>query len=111
MLLDEFFTLKIVDFDLSYRKGDKYIRSQGSKYYRAPELETKTCKDPLKADIYSLGVIIFVLFSKGIFPFPPDLQIVDRDMKDLLSDDPEKFWEVHGFLKKRYSPPFQNEFK
>jgi len=38
LLIGSNYQLKIADFDLSYKVGDKRIVSDGSKHYRAPEI-------------------------------------------------------------------------
>mmetsp|Transcript_117071 Transcript_117071/g.164592 ORF Transcript_117071/g.164592 Transcript_117071/m.164592 type:complete len:129 (+) Transcript_117071:377-763(+) len=38
LLIGDEFKLKIADFDLCFKHGDKNIRSRGTKYYRAPEM-------------------------------------------------------------------------
>lgn len=111
LLLDEKFQLKIADFDLAYLSGDTQLRSRGSKFYRAPELENRTCKDPMAADIYSLGIIIFVLLSRGVFPFNPEITVEGHSMEKLLQKDPNKFWNVQSFFKKKNTPFFDEDFK
>lgn len=68
ILIGNDFELKICDFDLSYREGDKHIFSEGTPFFGAPELSTRNCKNPYKADIYSMGAILFYLITGGCMP-------------------------------------------
>ena len=75
---DENATLKIIDFGTAkaYKEGQKFTKSLGSvqkfyilffkSYYIAPEVLTK--KYDYKCDIWSCGVILFILLS-GYPPF------------------------------------------
>lgn len=68
ILLSKDFELKICDFDLSYLEGDEKIKSNGTKYFRAPELFFNHCSNTKKADIFSAGILLFILKSGGILP-------------------------------------------
>ena len=72
LLLSQDYQLKIADFDLSSLKGDAEIFSKGSKFYRAPEVKSSECTNGSAADIYSAGVILFILKSGGIAPHAED---------------------------------------
>mmetsp|Transcript_34370 Transcript_34370/g.31089 ORF Transcript_34370/g.31089 Transcript_34370/m.31089 type:complete len:96 (-) Transcript_34370:639-926(-) len=71
LLLDQKFKLKLTDFDLSQRISDGYVTSKGTIFYRPPEVIAEEATDLIKVDIYSLGIIHFVLKSGGI---PPHLE-------------------------------------
>mmetsp|Transcript_18412 Transcript_18412/g.16065 ORF Transcript_18412/g.16065 Transcript_18412/m.16065 type:complete len:107 (+) Transcript_18412:61-381(+) len=73
LLLDADFTLQLCDFDQSYQKGDLNITSRGSIGFRPPEIAEDTCKDPFASDIYSLGIIMFVLKSGGYLPYTENM--------------------------------------
>lgn len=71
LMLDHKYQLKLIDFDLSYAKGDK-SRSGGCKNFRAPEvLIGDESYNPYQADIFSMGVVLFVLLANK-YPFPED---------------------------------------
>jgi len=82
LLLGENFTLKMADFDLSYVKGVHNLRhmSRGTRFYRAPEVFVKQCQDPFKADIFSLGVMLFVMKTNGRIPFTEDVAYKGQDL-------------------------------
>lgn len=95
VLLGADFNLKIIDFDAAYKKGDPHILSRGTRNYRAPEIRNETCMDPEASDIYSMGIILFVLMT-GSLPYIEGKIINDLDLEKLLRDEDEKFWEFHA---------------
>jgi len=68
LVLSSEFTLKIIDFDQSQLITDAIMTSGGTPVYRAPEVSYGTCQDLRAADIYSVGVILYIL-KTGEFPF------------------------------------------
>ncbi|KAJ5071080.1 serine/threonine-protein kinase brsk2-like protein [Anaeramoeba ignava] len=111
LLLDEFENLKIADFGMAGLLDVKQMfeTSCGSPHYAAPEVIIGNSYDGRKSDIWSCGVILFVL-TVGRLPFEGDnikrvLMLVKRglyqipddvapDIKDLINKmlqvDPEK---------------------
>ncbi|GMJ14762.1 calcium dependent protein kinase 1 [Hibiscus trionum] len=77
--------LKVIDFGLSIflKPGDKLSAVVGSPYYVAPEV-LKKCYGP-EADVWSAGVIIYVLLS-GVPPFwgESEQEIFDEILKGEL---------------------------
>jgi len=73
ILLDKSYNIKLSDFGfctpLIGKKGDKQLSTQlGTLYYTAPEILEKKKYDGIKADIYSLGILLFILVTgKRIF--------------------------------------------
>jgi serine/threonine protein kinase len=63
VLIDANFNLKLCDFDVSQNLTDKKQVGAGTMIYRAPEVSSGLCKNFSAADIYSLGVILFILIS------------------------------------------------
>ncbi len=94
-------TLKICDFDLSYKQTDSSIRGKGSKYYRAPEVEARTCQDPKAADIYSMGIVLFVFYTRGVFPFSEEFKVRGRPINEVFNKSNSEFWQLHPVSKKK----------
>ena len=98
LLLDSQYNLKIADFGLStiiQSDGDAMMKSAyiiGSKGYQAPELLLKKKYD-LKCDIFSMGVILFVLLN-GYPPFQCAHKN-DKWFKPLIKNKYDKFWKIH----------------
>jgi len=91
LLLGSDFKVKITDFDAGYIVGDDKVLSLGSLNFRAPEVIEKKCLDPFKADIFSLGILLFI-FNIGYLPFHESDLIGGYDLYDLLLNDIQKFW-------------------
>jgi calcium-dependent protein kinase len=94
--------VKVIDFGLSADwKGTPLYRKYGTPYYVAPEVlqasETRSTSYGKKCDIWSLGVIVYILLC-GYPPFRGD---TDREIYDnisnstvLFEDDPgEYIWK------------------
>ncbi len=94
LLLGEDFRLKICDFDLSYKKGDKNILSNGTIHFRAPELKNHQCDKPELADIYSAGIILFAM-KVGHLPYLENEKVRGYDLYDLLMKDKLRYWQAH----------------
>jgi len=95
LLLGADFQLKIADFDSSYKSGDAMIMAEGTKNYRAPELKGQCLLDPAAADVYSMGIILFLLLMR-CFPYTETLTETNADfLWKYLLDDYEKFWSLH----------------
>lgn len=97
LLLDAKYNLKITDFGLSKiitSDADAIMKTTyvGTRGYQAPELlENK--KYDLKCDIFSVGVILFILLAG----YPPFEQASKNDkwFKPLTKNNIEKFWRAH----------------
>ena len=111
LLLGEDYQLKISDFDLSYRVGDSKIYSKGSKLYRAPELKNSECKDAVAADMYSLGVILFVLKSGGVVPHAEDQLYDGVDLRKLLHNDSRTFFRKQCTIQDRRESFYSADFR
>jgi len=92
LLLDENFQLKIADFDASFMPEDRKVETKGSMYYRAPEMIEGNCYNPQAADVYSLGIILFLLKTDGRLPFDERGFVGDVDMRRLLRTNKNMFW-------------------
>jgi serine/threonine protein kinase len=72
VLIDKYGRAKLADFGLSHRtSGGEAIRPRGTFFYMAPEMIDGKQYDPLKADIWSLGVTIYYLWA-GDIPWPKE---------------------------------------
>lgn len=111
LLLGEDFRLKLVDFDLAYKTGDLFILSKGSKFYRSSEIIAGYCEDPLKADIFSAGIILFVFKAKGILPHYEGDLCRGHDLYGMLRNDIEGFWKMHTMIQKSDEEFFDKDFK
>lgn len=69
ILVDCDLTLKIADFGYaSFQKVDNLSSYRGTFTYMAPEIKEGKQYNGLKVDLFSAGVILFILI-RGIFPF------------------------------------------
>jgi len=109
LLLDEQFQLKITDFDLAQcMVTEKKLFGSGTIGYRAPEVTKGRCNNFAAADIYSMGVILFILFT-GYPPYNEDsTDGYDHFYKLLRSY--RGFWEAHSRKKGKdfYSEEFMD---
>ncbi|EAX89607.1 CAMK family protein kinase [Trichomonas vaginalis G3] len=68
LLLDQFGRAKVGDFGLSSKNNSKTSTNFGGSFlYMAPEIFLKEPFDPYKADVWSFGVSLYVLYTG----FPP----------------------------------------
>jgi serine/threonine protein kinase len=111
LLIGKDFQLKITDFDLSYKVGDKKIQSKGTFSFRAPELLFENCTDPNKADIFSAGIILFVLRSGGRSPQQENIVFEGHNLYELMHTDNQKFWSIHEKALEKTPGFFSEEFK
>lgn len=105
LLLDGDFNLKIIDFAFSHPLESPESQINGTPGYLAPEIYSKKCRDLSKADVFSAGVVLFVL-ARGMPPFN------ESHSQDLhfraLSQFPDQFWKYHQSKSPNglYSPQF-----
>lgn len=111
LLLGEDFKLKIADFDTAYIYGQTQVQSKGTKSYRAPEILNCECKDPQAADIYSMGVILFIFKCQGKLPYKEQTSSKGVDFLHLLKNDKSQFWEKQREIQRRENSFFSQDFK
>jgi len=111
LLLGEDFELKISDFDLSYYEGDDSVSGSGTPYYRAPEMLEGECYDPQAADIYSAGVILFVLKSGGKLPHSEHAPYEGINLWKLMYEDNPQFWKTHSKIQNKPMSFYDEDFK
>lgn len=68
ILLDSNYNIKICDFGISCIRKDYLTRQDGSLAFTAPEMLGSSPYDPMKSDIWSLGITFYFLITGG-FPF------------------------------------------
>jgi serine/threonine protein kinase len=68
MLLDEHDDVKLVDFGLAVTVPSIRDEALGNYHYMAPEVIWRCPHDPVKADVWSLGIALFIMLS-GEKPF------------------------------------------
>jgi len=126
LMLSSNYQVKIIDFDLSAYQSDKTILSSGTRDFRAPELRKSKVKDMVKADIFSLGVILFVMKTSGILPFREPKsdetlrkeEEIDLDvfktlttMNQMLDENPRLFWKTFCKMHNHSDTFFSFELK
>lgn len=98
LLLDSDFNLKIADFGLSttveskYGYGIMYTRV-GTERYMPPEMLEKNAYIGTCADLFSAGVILFVL-AFGVMPTHRMAKSDDYLYQHMRKKDYEKFWSI-----------------
>jgi len=69
ILFDEHMNLKLADFGFAtYKKIETLKTYRGTMSYMAPEIKEGKEYDGRQTDIFSLGVVLFIVV-RGIFPF------------------------------------------
>lgn len=116
LLLGADFNLKIADFDLSHVCGDSKILSRGTRYYRGPEFFKSSSSDPeiktpFSSDIYSAGIILFILKSGGIYPHAENNTLEGIDLVDLMYNDNAEFWRKHCEIQEKSESFYDKSFR
>lgn len=101
---------KICDFDMAERNSLAQMNFTGTRYYRAPEVINKEVKEPLKVDIYSLGIIFFAIRTGGM-PHTENEVHYGVNFEELLNNSPSKFFDKHIERSGKYKPCFTDDFK
>lgn len=97
IMMDDDWTLKIADFGyatlLAGKKGDGILKTHlGTVSYAAPEILSHKDYNGTCADIFSIGVILFVLVT-GKLPFGK-AHISDPMYKFIAKGQYEQYWEI-----------------
>lgn len=110
LLLSKDFTLKLADFDQLSSLQDTSKRAKGTPGYRAPEVKDQTYQNLVAADIFSAGVVLFVLKSR-VPPFAEGKLSKGVDLyQELIKENNEKFWKAHSKVQQDYTL-FSESFK
>ena len=94
VFFDDDFAVRLGDFGHSRRVSSMPLRNYtlGTPEYMAPEILARQPYDGLKADVFSAGVVLFMLLTAH-HPFGR-ATYTDPHFK-LLQQAPARFWEVH----------------
>lgn len=116
LLLGADFNMKIADFDLSHVCGDSKILSRGTRYYRGPEFFKSSSGDPeirspFSSDVYSAGIILFILKSGGIYPHAENNTLEGIDLVDLMYNDNAEFWRKHCEIQEKNESFYDKSFR
>ena len=106
LLIGDNYTLKLTDFDMSYLPKDGEVKARGTKNYRAPEIMRATCRDPYAADIYSAGIVLFLLKTRGKIAFKDGESLVNPNKANS-----KLFWEDKVKMMGESTSFFEEEFK
>lgn len=79
------YMLKLGGFKCVYLSTDEKM-FPGTRNYRSPEVREGRCKDPIASDIYSAGVVLFVMMF-GLFPYDEENYEEGIDMQDMLFNE------------------------
>ena len=122
---------KIIGFGYSsfYKKNEKLDEPFGSLCYACPEIIDEQPYNPELADVYSLGVILYVLIcgylpfsdeddnknkiliSEGEIEYPKEINNKLKDLlKHMLDKDPKKRYNFQKIIKHPWIKPFTEEF-
>lgn len=116
LLVSADFNLKVADFDLSHVIGDKKIFSRGTRYYRGPEFfkaennEPKLNR-PFASDVYSAGIILFILKSGGVYAHSENNTLEGVDLVDLMHNKNNEFWTKHCEIQEKSNSFYDKNFR
>lgn len=95
ILVDEQMNLKVADFGFAtYKKINKLMSYRGTMTYMAPEIKEGKQYDGRQIDIFSTGVILFIIVQ-GIFPFK-EAKKDEYFYNLLLQGKLETYWKKVG---------------
>lgn len=92
MMLGKNWILKITDFGYSINSQDQLLLTkEGTRSYASPEVLALKPHIGVKSDIFSLGVVIFIVVT-GKIPFK-QASSVDNYYKEIMKMDYNTYWE------------------
>jgi len=89
LIVDKFFCLKIIDFDIAIvleDKDEEVDEQCGTKGWIAPEVEKKMKHSPIKADQWSCGYVILYLLGE----FRIDHRLLRANARRLKDHNPDQ---------------------
>lgn len=111
LLIGNDFNLKIADFDTSFIEGDPKVLAKGTKYKRAPELILKKCENKPAADIFSAGIILFLMKTGGKLPQAEETTYNGINLYTYMQKHNEEFWKLHASMQQRDLKFFDKNFR
>jgi serine/threonine protein kinase len=108
LLVDDDYNLVLADFGFAKHHTEGIITKTrlGTIGYAAPEITLGEPYDSTKADIFSAGVTLFVLYSRNI-PFK-EARLTNRAFKTLFENPSFMFGYYQQNFQKLYSEPLRN---
>jgi len=116
ILIDPIKGVKLIDFDAceSVNSEIKSTSNKGSPGYRAPEIAKGNVEDLFAADVYSLGVVLFIMVV-GTPPYnevEKNGKLLFDKFYEVLKTDAKKFWKAHeSFRENDGRPKLTRSFK
>jgi len=111
LLIGEEYQLKIADFDLSQFTTEPTISTKGTECYRAPEIAQKSCSNGCAADIYSAGIVLFILKTGGRLPYSESKNYKGIDFFYLFHNENSSFWRKQCEIQRKHPSFFRTDFK
>lgn len=107
ILIGDDLGLRLVDFGLSCKLENSNADLCGTDQYLPPEIRLKIQYDPVKADLFVAGVMLFIMFVGC----PPFQQATEEDIfyRLIIGKKTGLFWMY--FQKRRPEKRFSDEFK
>jgi len=108
--------IKLIDFDAceSVKSNLKVTSNKGSLGYRAPEISKGNAENLIAGDVYSLGIVLFIMVV-GTPPYnevEKNGKIVFDKFYEVLMTDVKKFWKAQeSFRESDGRPKFTRAFK
>uniref|UniRef100_A0A7S2UW55 non-specific serine/threonine protein kinase n=1 Tax=Fibrocapsa japonica TaxID=94617 RepID=A0A7S2UW55_9STRA len=106
LFLDDSFQLKVADFGLSAMTDHLLKTECGTRSYMAPEILGNQRYDGKKADIWSAGVVLFIMMT-GHPPFQIALP-QDWWFNEIQHRRHERFWQAHLRTTPNFPPEAQS---
>lgn len=116
ILVDPIKGVKLIDFDAceSVKSGLTTTSNKGSPGYRAPEISKGNAENLYAGDVYSLGVVLFIMVV-GTPPYnevEKNGKFVCDKFYEVLMTDVKKFWKAHeSYRESDGRPKLSRSFK
>ena len=107
IVLDANFNIKLIDFNFSCQVSSFCDERKGTLQYMTPEMHMGQKYSPIAADLFSLGVLLFILYT-GVQPFSK-ATLKDSLYKLIAHGRLNQFWQCHE--SRPNCPPLSAEFK